>query len=53
LVVGSALIYAVTFPERRFRYSLEPLLAIAAVGFVTEGIRLRLERLRPIAATRG
>ena len=53
LVAGSALIYAVTFPERRFRYSLEPLLAIAAVGFVVEGVRLRLERLSPAVATRG
>ena len=32
LIAGTVLIYAVTFPEKRYRFPIEPLLAIAAVG---------------------
>lgn len=53
LVLATAAVYAVTFPERRFRYALEPLLAIAAAGFLVESLRLRTGPLRRSAATKG
>jgi 4-amino-4-deoxy-L-arabinose transferase-like glycosyltransferase len=36
LVLGTAAVYAVGFPESRFRMPLEPLLAVAAAGLVVE-----------------
>lgn len=32
LIAANVLLYAVTFPEKRYRYPLEPILAIATVG---------------------
>jgi hypothetical protein len=34
LIIGTVLLYALTFPEKRYRFPIEPLLAIAAVGFL-------------------
>jgi hypothetical protein len=42
LVAGTVLLYALTFPEKRFRIPLEPLLVIAAVDFVHRSFALRL-----------
>ena len=52
LIASTVLIYAVTFPEKRYQFPIEPLLAIAAVGaahryFVPGSYRARVRRRAP------